>query len=73
MSFLHKSVAADLGGDDIDEVVIVTLVRATNKMLINKGVYNKNGGFTVTQAKEYDTPSVNDMLPDNEYDLPHIG
>jgi hypothetical protein len=75
-SLLRKSVAADLNGDGIDEVVIVTLVKATNKMLIHKGEY-KNNAFAITQTREYDTPKpVNDLLPPNtniDYDLPHIG
>jgi hypothetical protein len=53
--FPRKSVAADLDGDGIDEVVIVTLVPSTDKILINKGVY-KNKTFTVTQIREIDAP-----------------
>ncbi|MDR0387016.1 MAG: FG-GAP-like repeat-containing protein [Treponema sp.] len=51
----RKSVAADLNGDGIDEVVIVTMVESTDKILINKGEY-KNNAFTVTQVREFDTP-----------------
>jgi hypothetical protein len=53
----RKSVAADLDGDNIDEVVIVTMVdsESADKILINKGEY-RNGDFTVTQAMEFAAP-----------------
>jgi hypothetical protein len=61
----RKSVAADLDGDGIDEVVIVTMVGKTDKILVNKGEY-KNGAFTVTQAREFNAPgSVNGVFADD--------
>jgi hypothetical protein len=69
----HKSVAADLNGDGIDEVVVVTLVRATNKILVNKGVYN-GSAFTVTQVREVDAPAaINSMLPEDVNNLQYVG
>jgi methionine-rich copper-binding protein CopC len=62
----RKSVAADLDGDGIDEVVIVAL--KNNKMLIYKGAYN-GSAFTIThtQAMEHDLPAtVNDAVLNEE-------
>ncbi|MDR2150980.1 MAG: FG-GAP-like repeat-containing protein [Spirochaetaceae bacterium] len=68
----RKSVAVDLDGDGVDEVVILTVTN-TDKILINKGVY-KNKSFTVTQVRELTAPeSRNAMLPDDSADLEHIG
>ncbi|MDR2160220.1 MAG: VCBS repeat-containing protein [Treponema sp.] len=58
---LKKSIAADLDGDGLDEVVIVTLMETTNKILISKGVY-KNGSLTITEAGTWD-------LPEQFYDM----
>ncbi|MDR1301066.1 MAG: VCBS repeat-containing protein, partial [Treponema sp.] len=60
----RKSVAADLDGDGIDEVVIVAL--KNGKILIYKGVYNSSG-FTITQAGDHPMPdTVNDTVLSQE-------
>jgi hypothetical protein len=60
----RKSVAADLDGDGIDEVVIVAL--KNGKILIYKGVYN-NSAFTITQVGDHAMPeTVNDTVNDSE-------
>jgi hypothetical protein len=73
VNHVRKSVAADLNGDGIDEVVVVTLNRITNKILVYKGEY-KNNNFTVTQAREADAPATIDaMLPTGGSNLDFIG
>jgi hypothetical protein len=65
----RNSVAADLNGDGIDEVVIVTLMGATDRILVNKGEY-KNRAFTVTQMREFAAPeSVSQTLYNNNLRL----
>jgi hypothetical protein len=70
---VRKSVAADLNGDGIDEVVVVMLNRNSDKMIVSKGEY-KNNIFTVTQIREADAPEAIDaMLPTGGDDVDFIG
>jgi hypothetical protein len=58
-SMPRKSVAADLDGDGIDEVVILSIPNK-DKILVNRGAYN-GSSFTVTQVRELNMPQ-----PDQE-------